>query len=450
MWDFIADYIIRSFGIDKLDTPQGILTCVFVSLTTFLTLCVAFRTVFFIVGFFGKKVTYKEAPKTKKYAFIIPARNEEKVIGNLIKSIREQDYPQELITIYVIADNCSPGDQTAEIAKKLGCRVYERHEPDKQRKGYALNFLFKNIEKDYGIESVDGYFFNDADNVLSKNYVSKMNNAFCATKGDVFTGYIASKNFDKGIIPACHSIDTLRSAICCHRARAIFRVGTCFCGRGSLFKSSVLKDGWNYFTLCEDNEFTMDFVAKDGKIIYVEEAVFYDEQPGTFKIGLRQRMRWTRGTYQAFLKRSWILVKSAFRKPKWEKYDMWLYYFPFGLVTFLLGFFYNISSFCLYLVGSPGYTPEALYLYFMNITIGLIVQAWFTGMLVCIRERKDIYCPWWKTAYYIFFFGVYDLFNIPISILCLFIKVRWKAVPHNDETTMAELEKAKELKDEKN
>lgn len=446
MWDYIVNYIIHSFGIDKLDTPQGILTCVFASLTTFITLCIGFRVVFFVVGLFGKKVTYPEAPKTKKYAFVIPARNEEKVIGNLIRSIREQDYPQELITIYVVADNCDPGDKTAEIALSLGCRVYERHEPDKQRKGYALHFLFEQIKKDYGIDSVDGYFLQDADNVLTKNYVSKMNDAFCSTGGDAFTAYIASKNFDKGIIAGVHSIDTYRGVIYCHRARAIFKVGTSCYGRGSLFRSSVLANGWNYFTLCEDNEFTLDYAAENGKIYYVEEAVFYDEQPSTLKISFRQRMRWTRGTYEAFLKRSWKLMKSSFRKPRWEKFDMWLYYFPFGLVTFLLGFTYNIASFCLYLAGSPGYTPEALYLYFINITLGLLVQGWFTGLVVTIRERKYIYCPWWKKISYIFFWGFYDLVSIPISILCLFMKVSWKTIPHNDETTMDELEKAKELK----
>ena len=58
--------------------------------------------------------------KNHKFMAILPAHNEENVIGNLIESLKNQDYPKELLDIYVIADNCT--DNTAKIAKEAGDR----------------------------------------------------------------------------------------------------------------------------------------------------------------------------------------------------------------------------------------------------------------------------------------------------------------------------------------
>lgn len=81
--------------------------------------------------------------KNHKFMAILPAHNEEAVIGNLIESLKNQDYPKELLDIYVIADNCT--DNTVKIAKEAGAIVLERHEEDpaKQTKGAALQWFLK-------------------------------------------------------------------------------------------------------------------------------------------------------------------------------------------------------------------------------------------------------------------------------------------------------------------
>ena len=81
--------------------------------------------------------------KNHKFMAILPAHNEENVIENLIESLKNQDYPKELLDIYVIADNCT--DKTAEIARKAGAIVLERSEedPEKKTKGAALQWFLK-------------------------------------------------------------------------------------------------------------------------------------------------------------------------------------------------------------------------------------------------------------------------------------------------------------------
>ena len=79
---------------------------------------------------------FKQAKHKHKYGICIAARNEEKVIGNLLDSIKLQDYPSKLIKVFVVADNCT--DKTAEIARSKGAIVYERFHDTDKTKGFAL------------------------------------------------------------------------------------------------------------------------------------------------------------------------------------------------------------------------------------------------------------------------------------------------------------------------
>ena len=158
-----------------------------------LSVMYCFRVVFAIVGFFTTK-KYKPAKKMHKYAILIAARNEESVIANLIHSIKMQDYPSELVTIFVVADNCN--DKTAEISRKCGAICYERKDTEHRTKGFALQYLVECIRKDYGIESFEAYFIFDADNLLNKDYISRMNDSFDAGE-KIITSYRNTKNFGK-------------------------------------------------------------------------------------------------------------------------------------------------------------------------------------------------------------------------------------------------------------
>ena len=127
--------------------------------------------------------------KNHKFMAIIPAHNEEAVIVNLIESLKKQDYPKELLDIYVIADNCT--DNTAKIAKEAGAIVYERFDEKNKTKGYAMNwFLNKKIEEN---ADYDAFCIFDADNIVSVNFIKNMNKKLCQGE-DVVQGYRDIKN----------------------------------------------------------------------------------------------------------------------------------------------------------------------------------------------------------------------------------------------------------------
>jgi cellulose synthase/poly-beta-1,6-N-acetylglucosamine synthase-like glycosyltransferase len=107
---------------------------------------------------FVKKMPEMKADKLHKYAIIIAARNERVVIGGLLDSIAAQNYPSELVDVYVVADNCT--DDTAKIAREHGANfVLERFNKQKVGKGYALNHAFSHISNTCGIRNYDGLWY---------------------------------------------------------------------------------------------------------------------------------------------------------------------------------------------------------------------------------------------------------------------------------------------------
>jgi len=101
------------------------------------------------VGLHSKRKRKKHTlpRKLHKYAVLIAARNEQAVIGELIRSIKNQKYPKWLVDVFVVADNCT--DNTAQRAREAGAIVYERFNQNHKGKGYALNYLLGEIAKNY-------------------------------------------------------------------------------------------------------------------------------------------------------------------------------------------------------------------------------------------------------------------------------------------------------------
>ena len=98
------------------------------------TLLYLYQGFYVVVGLVRRRWSDRHQPaKLHRFAAIVSARNEEAVIGELLESLRKQDYPAELLDLYVVADNCTDG--TAEAARRAGAFVYERF--DQSRKGRA-------------------------------------------------------------------------------------------------------------------------------------------------------------------------------------------------------------------------------------------------------------------------------------------------------------------------
>ncbi len=397
----------------------------------FFTIFYLHQVVYTVISVFGKLKKNKDKEvELRRYAVMIAARNEQAVIAELIRSIKNQTYPSELVDIYVIADNCT--DNTAEIARQEGASVIERFNKKLCGKGYALDYAFAYLKEEGKRGAYDGFFVFDADNVLDPEYISEMNRTF--NDGYVaVTSYRNSKNFGDNWITSSYSLWFLREARYLNKPRNM--IGTCcaISGTGFLVRADVIErnDGWKFFLLTEDIQFNAQSILNNELIGYCEDAVFYDEQPKTFKQSWNQRMRWMKGTYQVLYRYGWKLFKSMFKSKPLAKFDLLMSMAPamvitlasvvVNLVCLLLGTFEIFSD-----IGVVALTAESLFSTLASFYIVFVL----ISLLTLITEWKRIKAPAWKKILSIFAFPLFIFTYIPISVVAIFKKVKWDPIEH--------------------
>lgn len=278
---------------------------------------------YFILAFFGlkRKTENKNYTPTKKFAMIVAAHNEEVVIGKLIESMLNQNYPRELFDIFVIADNCT--DNTAKIARKYGVYVYERFNKEQKGKGYALEWMFDKIFKMQN--KYDAVAIFDADNLVSKNWCKEINSRMLQGY-KVVQGYIDSKNPNDSWISASYSIAFWTQNRMYQLARANVGLSNQIGGTGFAIDLDVLKEfGWGATCLTEDLEFSCKLILNGEKVGWAHDAIIYDEKPLTLKQSWVQRRRWMQGFTDVASRYFFKLLKKGLKERKWFILDCALY-----------------------------------------------------------------------------------------------------------------------------
>lgn len=396
----------------------------------FFTLCYSYQFVYAFVALVSKPKT-KTAKKLHRYAVIISARNESAVIGELIKSIKQQNYPAELVDVYVVADNCT--DNTAEVSRNAGAIVYERFNQQYVGKGYALDYIFNIIHSSPKKDAYDGYFVFDADNLLDENYIAEMNKVFDSGYR-VVTSYRNSKNYATNWISAGYSLWFLREAKYLNNARMQLGTSCAISGTGFLIHSDIIKEngGWKHHLLTEDIEFSIDSVIKGEIIGYCGAAKIYDEQPSSFEQSWNQRLRWSKGFYQVFGKYGAMLAKSVVKRRSFSCYDMLMTISPAMFVTIASVFtnlvFLMIGMFSL--GNNTAIIPTTL-MAIASSFLNFYCILYFFGLLTTITEWNQIHCSAGKKIFYTFTFPIFIFTYIPIAIVALFKKVEWTPITHS-------------------
>ena len=386
--------------------------------------CYVYQFVYIPIAWLPRKKETLHAPM-HRFAVLIAARNEEAVIGKLIDSIKAQSYPGRLVKIFVAADNCT--DATAEAARSHGAEVYERYDMTRRGKGYALDFLLREI-KLRGHGRFDGYIVLDADNVLDRDFILHMNETFSAGH-DIVTCYRSSKNYGDNWISAGYALCFLRESRYLNSARA--RLGSS-CGvsrTGFLFSQAVLDaqgGGWPFHLLTEDIEFTIDNVTRGMKVGYCPDAIAYDEQPISFRQSWAQRLRWSRGYLQVFKKYGRALISGIF-SGSFSCYDMAMSIMPAAVLTGL-SIVVNLGAALVNVL----YYHEwgVLGVSALQTLVNLYLTLFIIGAITTATEWKSIHCEPAKKIFYVFTFPLFMLSYVPIVIHSLFVTPEWTHIDH--------------------
>ena len=358
--------------------------------------------------------------KDHRFMAIIPAHNEETVVGNLVQSLKNQDYNKELYDIYVIADNCT--DNTAKVAREAGAIVYERFDETKKTKGYALDwFLQQKIKED---APYDAFFIFDADNIVDKNFIKNMNKKLCQGE-DVVQGYRDIKNPTDSWITAGYAIFYWTMHRFYHLARYNIGLSPLLNGTGFMVRFDVVKpNGWDTETLTEDIEFSLKRIIAGKKLGWATDAIVYDEQPVGFKQSWSQRSRWTVGHIQCISKYTKSLAVAAKEKKTLMNLDGFLYIIG-SIPMFVLTLILLLANFLIY--AGEGMTSYELVENVMRYLVPTFILPILTAMMVMALDRRPIKPMIKGLLCYPMFLGSWLLINFK----CLFKReTTWEKINH--------------------
>ena len=358
--------------------------------------------------------------KNHKFMAIIPAHNEEKVVGNLIESLKKQTYDKNLYDIYVIADNCT--DETAKVAKQSGAIVYERFDEAHKTKGYALKWFLKKKIKENA--DYDAFFVFDADNIVDKNFITNMNKKLCQGE-EVVQGYRDIKNPTDNWITAGYALFYWTMHRFYHLARYNIGLSPLLNGTGFMVKFDVVKpNGWETETLTEDIEFSLKQIIKGKKLGWATDAIVYDEQPTSFKQSWSQRSRWTVGHMQCLKIYTGQLAKAVKEHKTLMNFDGLLYIAgtaPMLVITFGL----MILNCIMYLAQEM--STSLFIINVLNYLIPTLLTPIAISLVVMVLEKKPIKPMIKGLLCYPLFMGTWVIINLK----CLFKReTTWEKIDH--------------------
>lgn len=375
-------------------------------------------------GLIRKRVIPAAADVCNRFAVVICAKNEEKVIARLLGSLQKQDYPRSCFHVFLLADHCT--DRTVDIAKTFdGVTVYERKSGPTGGKGDVLNWGIQRILAEYG-RTIDAFAFFDADNIPRTDFLSRINEYLVSGEKIVQGHRIAGDLADgqRTIVTEWFKVYWLLYSSLFSYTRQKLGFSAFLTGTGFAASKEVLEHGWNTSSITEDVEMSVTSCAKGYRVAYALEAVCYDEQPSSFSVMMRQLTRWCTGAYQILPHYLSLWFSGMYRPKAGSGYRlritdnlMMLLMGPAGALGLVLGIVVN--------------------LYWVSIhpvVISVMTAAGFLAMALALRffirkfyhlKNMDGMFP----GYY--FIGVFLFFYSLCSLRSwIFPQTEWKRIEH--------------------
>jgi cellulose synthase/poly-beta-1,6-N-acetylglucosamine synthase-like glycosyltransferase len=258
------------------------------------------------------------------FACVVCAHNEEQVIAGIVESLSRTNYPENKRRIFVVADNCT--DRTAEVARRAGAEVLERHDPHKRTKGYALQWAMDQlIEMQERTGGLDALCVFDADNAVRRDF-------FHVVAGHLHSGdraiqvYLDTKNPDESWVTRSIALAYHVSNRFWLRARERLGLPTTLGGTGFCLDWRLVKEyRWDPGSLSEDLELAVKLTLAGIRVAFSPHTRIYDEKPVRLWPSIRQRMRWMQGHNDVASR--WVprALWHALRYGSWAALDVALY-----------------------------------------------------------------------------------------------------------------------------
>lgn len=245
-----------------------------------------------------------EVADLPRLLFLVPAHNEELLLGGCLASLDAVDYPREWYDVVVIADNCT--DDTAGIARAAGVRCLEREDKVRAGKPWAIAWALKEIS----IREYDGVVIVDADTDVDPGYAT-------AIAGAVPIREKAVQVFNDVRNPSETALT--RMAYVFGVARCIFSFGlkrragmNAVLSNGMCLGTEVLrKHGWTAFSICEDWELYTILTELGVPIDFAKDARVGSQEAKSLAQSGSQRRRWAAGKITVLMRYWTRVIRSS-------------------------------------------------------------------------------------------------------------------------------------------
>lgn len=233
---------------------------------------------------FYRDLNPPEARRLRRVAVLIPAYKEDEVITGVAEQALEQSYPADLYDVVVIADSLKPN--TLERLRALPIKVIEVSF-QKSTKVKALNRAMQILGDEH-----DCALVLDADNVMERDFLRRMNNLFEA-------GYraIQARRDPKNENTSMAFLDGLSETI----NNFIYRQGNVALGWSASLNGSGMMFDYAIFkrTMADmdsiggfDRELELRLLALGVKVYFARNIVVFDEKVANQQVFEHQRKRW--------------------------------------------------------------------------------------------------------------------------------------------------------------
>jgi 1,2-diacylglycerol 3-beta-glucosyltransferase len=309
-----------------------------------------------------------------RFAIVVPAHNEEVSLSKTVRSLLDIDYPKTHYDIIVVADNCT--DSTAEIAKALGAKVFERTNEEQRGKGYALRWCFDIIlGPDF---SYDAVAIIDADSVVSKNFLSVINQYIHNGSSAIQVSDMVEPK------PGNWSSEITRLGFTLYNhvrplGRKVLNCSAGVRGNGMCFSVKTLREiPWDTYSLNEDLEYGLILLLNGVQVDFAPETLVLATMPTQPQHAVSQRSRWERGRFPVIRKYSVKLLTASVTKFSYIIFDAFI-----ELVTpaFVNLFGFALVMFCINgLLFFTGVDASMFFLLLWGIVVLLGLTHVFVGL----------------------------------------------------------------------
>ena len=250
-----------------------------------------------------------------QFAILVPAHNEEMLVGNLCQSLLQVDYPADKYKIFIVADNCN--DNTAEICQQYPVQVLERHDPENAGKGQALAWALKQID----LDKYDTVFMVDADNYVDPAVLQELNKLINSGE-QAIQCYNAVGNRDDSWFTQLLFVSRTIGNLLYHEPKFRLGLSSYLMGNGLCFKSELLRErGWTAFSAGEDWEYSVQLIESGIRIGFAAKAKVFHQESRSLNQATSQRLRWSSGRFKIARTLGLRLFTKGIRERNWQLID---------------------------------------------------------------------------------------------------------------------------------